>query len=351
MAQIPYGKIIRRTWRRDNFRELGPVKRDLLTYLWTGPEGSAIPALYFITYGTMATDLGHTEKKIKQLMKELVAAGFCKYDERVSVIFFQKQIIVDEPSNANVVVGWLKRLSELPETPLKSEFLEVLQPYVAHWDIRVSKYYKESLQTSVTLREGLGEGLPEGLPKPFRKGYPNPSRLLFPNQNHNQEPKERKEGSAAVAASPPALPLDESEKEAGKAESRTFDPYKDLFEYAQKNKEKIYSNVLQKIHYAELGTPDQLWSKIVWGTMVAWIRENQEQARSALSGNFKNSWIAYIDWWVRNDWLRNRAAIDKTRGLSAAEEKKHFENKQLTRGGGGDAVLLGQILKPAKGGE
>ena len=351
MPRIPYGKIIRRTWRRENFKELGPIRRDLLSYLWTGPEGAGIPALYFITYGTMANDLGYSEKKIKSLLSDVIAAGFCKYDAKASIVFFPKQIKLDEPDHANVVIGWLKRMAELPESHLKNEFLECLQPYIAQWDITVEKYYKGSLKALLPTLPPQGGGSPQPSPQPSGEGPPNPPSVLILNHNHNLKPKERKEGSAAVAASPPALPEDESKKETGKVESQDFDPWKDFMDFAKNNKDKIYSNVLQKTHYSELGTADQLWSKIVWGTMVTWIRENREQARSALSARFKNSWIAYIDWWVRKDWLRQRSEIDKTRGMGLSEEKEHFRKKERERGSGDAAVLLGKILKQAKVGE
>ena len=222
MPRIPYGKIIRRTWRRENFKALGPIRRDLLTYIWTSPEAIGIPALYFITPGTIAHDLGHSERRVKVLLSELVSAGFIKYDAGANIVFCRKQVILDEPDNANVVIGWLKRLAELPETHLKSDFLESIEPYVAHWDIQVSKYYKGAPKTLAESVEPLGEGLPKPLPKPS----PNPSSY----QNHNQEPEpkkkkglKKKKVDAAIAANLPDSNQAIAEKESRKGKEPQFD--------------------------------------------------------------------------------------------------------------------------------
>ena len=64
MADIPYGKIVRRTWRRANFKQLPLEHRLILCYLWSGEQGETSPIIHQFSLAAAAEALGMSLKPL-----------------------------------------------------------------------------------------------------------------------------------------------------------------------------------------------------------------------------------------------------------------------------------------------
>lgn len=182
-SRIPYGVIVRRTWRRKNFQQLSVEERLLLLYFWSSPLADGSPCIFLAPIPAISGDVLIKPRKIVQLLRHVVDENWCQYDWDAGVIWLPRQVDFSEPSNGNVVKGWIKKALELPETPLLDLFLESMDGYIKRWNINldnVSAYRSyisnRSLKGSVNpLRNGLCT--PDPIPDPYPYPIPEPTTL------------------------------------------------------------------------------------------------------------------------------------------------------------------------------
>ncbi|RJX21818.1 MAG: helix-turn-helix domain-containing protein [Ammonifex sp.] len=156
-----FGKVLRRTWRRENFKELSITEKLILNYLWSHPDADN-PALIYCPPEVAADDLGLDVRTVKKHLKKLTksqdfsqdslkpkstnGAGsdangaeigasslhglqrwWAYLDKRLHLIYLPKAFELFPPYNLSVVVCYEKAADKFPNCPLKSLYLAQLQ--------------------------------------------------------------------------------------------------------------------------------------------------------------------------------------------------------------------------------
>ncbi len=129
-----YRKVVRKTWRKQNFRSLPDDLKMLLLYLWTGPDASN-PGIYYISLGTIADDLETVTETVRERLGILFRNDWINYDFDARVVFLPKWDKFDPPENGNVCKSFIAHVAELPDTKLSGYFLTTLKPYCERFHI------------------------------------------------------------------------------------------------------------------------------------------------------------------------------------------------------------------------
>lgn len=160
-----YRKVVRKTWRKQNYRALPDSLKILLLYLWTGPDATN-PGLYYISVGTISDDLEIPVETVRERLGILSQDGWLYYDADARVVFLPKWDKFDPPENGNVCKSFKSHVAELPDTELTGYFLTTLKPYCERFNIP------------------LDEGLCIPLPEPSANG------IVIQEQEQEQEHKQ-----------------------------------------------------------------------------------------------------------------------------------------------------------------
>lgn len=129
-----------------------------------------------------------------------------------------------------------------------------------------------------------------------------------------------------------------------------FDPHEDYLEFIKKEEHRI-RDFLSMIEFRVIGSAEKLWDNEVVGKICPWIRADKDRATHSLNTKHARSWMHFIETWMRGALRKYREELDKTRGMSLAEENQHFRKKERSRSDPSDAQTLGEVLKAAKVGE
>ena len=154
MAELTYRKVSPLFWTGDTgriFRKAGPDVRLAALYLLTGPH-SHMSGIYYLPVAYLANDLDLTLEGASKVLQRCIEAGFCKYDESAEIVWIVKmsriQVAEKLPPKDNRVKFIQNHLRNLPNTPLKAEFIEM---------------YTEAYNLE---EKDLGKDLPKDLSKP-----------------------------------------------------------------------------------------------------------------------------------------------------------------------------------------
>lgn len=159
-----YSKVSRRMWNDKRFRRLSapqPNAQTLWQRLLTGPELGVIPGVFQAWEGGLAQALGWPLEAFRKAFAEVLREDLAKADWEAGLVWVPKAVKHNEPQSPNVVIGWAREWTELPECKLKDEAFRHLKAYV--------------------------EGLPEGFQKAFRKAFAEVLAKTSPNQEQEQE--------------------------------------------------------------------------------------------------------------------------------------------------------------------
>jgi len=129
------------------------------------PEGVFILPIEYI-----CADLGWPVKKVNRCLATLVASKFIAYDETHRMFLLREVLKVQIPENPNQALGALRRLKELPDSPILLEFLELSrQACFRKGAGSAAQSFFTKLEEAFTERFGqpLGQPLGEGLSKPL----------------------------------------------------------------------------------------------------------------------------------------------------------------------------------------
>lgn len=95
-------------------------------YLMTSPHRT-LEGIFKLPPQYACADLRWTAKSWKSALTILQECGFLKWDSQTNVILLVNCLRYQAPENPNQVEAVLRRLRELPETPLLSEFCQLAQ--------------------------------------------------------------------------------------------------------------------------------------------------------------------------------------------------------------------------------
>lgn len=163
-----YRKFDLRTWNDQKFRDLSPLPpsgQSLWIYLILGPQTTSIPGLFEASEVTLCDRLGWSVEAFRKAFLEASSMGMAKADWKARLVWLPNAPKYNKPESPNVVKSWGMIFDELPECSLKRQAYQSLKAFA----------------------EGWGEGYAEA----FREAIREPSVKAMPNQEQEQEPKQK----------------------------------------------------------------------------------------------------------------------------------------------------------------
>ena len=157
-------------WNDDKFPFVSDDCQLVFFHVLTTPMGSAF-GLFKAGMAALAEEKRWDVKRYREGFTEGFRNGFFEYDETTRTVFIPNFLKHNPPVNPNVVTGWIDQLREIPDSNMKSKFIQ-----------------------SLSL---ICETLPKGFAEAFRKGLGNG----MANQEQEQEQELKK-----PPFSPPPFP-------------------------------------------------------------------------------------------------------------------------------------------------
>lgn len=188
-----YAKVDNRMWGDERFRSLSrpqPNAQTLFTYLLTGPHNLGPGCFEAGEYG-LAEKLRWPIEGFRAAFVELEAADMVRADWDAQVVWIVKAIKHDPPANPNTLKHWLELLETVPECPIRTAFLDSLQPFIER--------FHEGLHQPSPNGRGNPSKNPMSTPEP--EPIPEPSPELKPEpepEPEKQTPRTRGREDAAV---------------------------------------------------------------------------------------------------------------------------------------------------------
>jgi hypothetical protein len=132
MSNTRYVKIATRIWNDETIRSLEHEKSKwLFLYLLTCPHSNMI-GLFVVPKLYICHDLEWTMEQLDEPFAELLDEGLIKYDDAVSVVLIPKFLKYNTIENPNQAKAGIKRLHELPQTPLIQELKQLAEQFSKH---------------------------------------------------------------------------------------------------------------------------------------------------------------------------------------------------------------------------
>ncbi len=168
-----YRKIDPRVWTDEKFRRLTADEQRTALYILTAQANRI--GLFSFSPGKASEDLGTLPLTFQKGFTKVCQTLKWEWDSEARVLFLPTWWKYNQPENSNNMIGNLKDLDDLPETPLLERF---------------------SMNTAY-----LSEGLRETFSQTFSKRYPQRYPKRSPSQEQEQE-QEQEKRAASTSSSP-----------------------------------------------------------------------------------------------------------------------------------------------------
>lgn len=168
-----YRKIDPRIWTDEKFRKLKPDEQRIALYVLTAQTNRI--GLFSFSPGKACEDLGTLPQTFQKGFLKVCQTLKWEWDCEARVLFLPTWWRYNQPENSNNMIGNLKDLDDLPETPLLERFL---------------------MNTAY-----LSESLRETFSQTFSKRYPQRSPERSPSQEQEQE-QEQEKRAGSTSSSP-----------------------------------------------------------------------------------------------------------------------------------------------------
>ncbi|MBS0164744.1 MAG: hypothetical protein JSR29_01550 [Nitrospira sp.] len=165
-----YRKIDPRIWTDEKFRLLKADEQRIALYILTAQSNRI--GLFSFSPGKACEDLGTLPPTFQKGFQKVCQTLHWEWDSDTRVLYLPTWWRYNQPENANNVIGNLKDLDDLPETPLLARF---------------------STNTAY-----LPDGLIETFTQMFAKRYPQRSPKRSPSQEQEQEQEQEQDVPPAV---------------------------------------------------------------------------------------------------------------------------------------------------------
>jgi len=123
-----YWRVSPKFWRHAQQYEWSDDARQLALYLLTCAHRTT-EGIYCLPVGYMATDLAWVESRVVATLAQLLQHGFAQYDDKTCVVFIPKAMKYQRPDNPNGRTSVVRRVAELPKTPLLAAFIDSVDKY------------------------------------------------------------------------------------------------------------------------------------------------------------------------------------------------------------------------------
>lgn len=120
-----YSKIFKKIWKNKKYRSLKDSQKLLWLYLLSSPHANVL-GFYCLPKAYISSDMGWSSQKTAQNLAVLSKA-LIKYDEENQIILISSWFEHNPLSSENHIKKAQAELSEVPETPLYQEFIEIIE--------------------------------------------------------------------------------------------------------------------------------------------------------------------------------------------------------------------------------
>lgn len=147
-----------------------PNARDLWIWILIRPNHE-LPGLQGGGVMTLAEELGWPLEGTGEVFREVIEEGLAKHDAESRVIFLPRALprrVLDgpRPQSPNVVRGWRKPFDQIPDSPLKGEWLQSLHDATEALGKPFAKAFRETFGGAFAqasrITQGQGQGQGEG---------------------------------------------------------------------------------------------------------------------------------------------------------------------------------------------
>ena len=156
-----YYRISTRFWDDEKSRGWPTDVKLLALYLLTSRHRT-LEGIFVLPLSSVCEDLHWNRKKLSKLMTVLTTNQFLRYDPEARVMLIRNALRYQAPESANVVTGAIRRIKDLPKSPLLEEFLALAKLHCSRQGGSEfpRKFYEE-------LERALGQPLEQASPRPL----------------------------------------------------------------------------------------------------------------------------------------------------------------------------------------
>ncbi len=149
---IKYRKVKCMIWNDNKFPFLDDDTQLVWFHAYTCPFSNGL-GMFLASVEALAANKRWSVERYSKGFENLIANDFIRFDEGYQVVWFPKFLMHNKPENPNSLKGLLKFWSDIPESPLKTEFYHTLGALCNEWGDNFVKVF---------------ETLPKRYPKPIR---------------------------------------------------------------------------------------------------------------------------------------------------------------------------------------
>jgi hypothetical protein len=165
----PYFRTSPRFWGDERVREWSDDTKLLCLYLFTSPHRT-IESLFPLPVHYIVADMKWTARKVKQHLAILTENRCIAVDSSTDLILIRNALKYQFPENPNQIKGAIRRIKDLPDSPLLQEFQVLVRKYC----------YRKGVGAEV---QGFPEQLDQVLTERFKQPLTKP---LSPSQAQAQ---------------------------------------------------------------------------------------------------------------------------------------------------------------------
>ncbi len=178
-----YSKIYACFWQDEAVQAMSMPTRYMALYLLTCPHKNLI-GYYYLPKAYAREDLCMDAEAFEASLGELIASGFCSYNEKSKTVLIPNYLKYNPMDNEKVVISALKVISEIPKSPLDAEFVKVLETYsrpfygalINEVKKRAEIQYAKPSAIPTDIPSAIPSAIPYGIPyqKPYAEQYAKP---------------------------------------------------------------------------------------------------------------------------------------------------------------------------------
>lgn len=120
-----YYRISTRFWDDERSAKWPDAMKLAAVYFMTCKHRQ-LEGIYVLPLKYAASDLGWTEKRIRKVITFLESEGFLRYDASSNLLLIRNSLKYQTPESDNVIKGAIRRINDLPQSPLLLEFQELV---------------------------------------------------------------------------------------------------------------------------------------------------------------------------------------------------------------------------------
>ena len=151
-----YRNIYCQIWNDDKFPFSSDDCKLVMFHIFTTPLSTPF-GLFKASLGSLADEMRWPTEKYEKAFQEAVAKGFIKYNNKYYVIHICNYLRYNPPANPNVLKGWAKIYSEIPQCDLKNTFYQILKGLVKGFHEGFQQAFVEAWGRPIVIQEQYQE--------------------------------------------------------------------------------------------------------------------------------------------------------------------------------------------------